>query len=318
VGRGHGRGRAAGLREQSRPADYPGERDACVIRFRSTFLDDVGRLDQLPSLPTIVTQLMEVIDDPLASALDVAHILREDPPLTARVLRMANSALYGGRTRIMSVPQAVLRLGMLEIRNVVVSLTLINAMARFGRRLNYRSFWHHSLTVALATETLTRLVPAEDVTDDDGAFATGLLHDIGRLLLDQFYPQAYDEAARVAEEQKIPLIDAERRTLEMDHAEIGALLAGRWSLPEPIVRGIRYHHTPDDAPPSGRRIAGLVRLAEQVCAANELGDPLEGEPAADPVAALARLGVGADRSAGVIQATVASAKKSAVLLVLSR
>jgi putative nucleotidyltransferase with HDIG domain len=308
----------AQLREPGRSADYRGERDACVTSFKSTFLDDVGSLDHLPSLPTIVTQLMEVIDDPLASALDVAHILREDPPLTARVLRMANSALYGGRMRIMSVPQAVLRLGMLEIRNVVVSLTLLNAMARFGRRLNYRTFWHHSLTVALATETLTRLVPADDMTDDDGAFATGLLHDIGRLLLDQFYPQAYDEVARVAEDEQIPLIEAERRTLGMDHAEIGALLGGRWSLPEPIVRGIRYHHAPDDAPPASRRIAGLVRLAEQVCAANGLGDPLEAEPAADPLSTLGRLGVGAERSAGVVEAALAGARKSAVLLVLSR
>ncbi len=288
-----------------------------MIRFRSTFLDDVGRLDALPSLPTIVTQLLEVIDDPLASALDVAHILREDPPLTARVLRLANSALYAARTRVMSVPQAVLRVGMLEIRNVVVSLSLIKAMSRFGRRLNYRSFWHHSLTVALATETLARLVPGPDVDDDDGAFAAGLLHDIGRLVLDQFYPQAYDEAARVAEADTLSLVVAERRVLEMNHAEIGAHLAQRWQLPEPITRAIRFHHEPESAPPSRHRLPALIQLAERVCAANDLGDALEREPAIDLTVALAAMGVGAERSADVVQVVVTGARKSAVLLVLT-
>jgi putative nucleotidyltransferase with HDIG domain len=288
-----------------------------VIRFRSTFLDDVGRLDQLPSLPMIVTQLLEVMDDPLASALDVAHILREDPPLTARVLRLANSALYAGRMRVMSVPQAVLRVGMLEIRNVVVSLSLINAMKRYGRRLNYRVFWQHSLTIALATETLARLVPGEDVEDDDGAFATALLHDIGRLVLDQFYPAAYDEAARIAEAEDRSLVEAEGRVLEMDHAEIGAHLAARWQLPDPIVRGIRFHHAPEDAPPSWRRLAALIRLAEQVCGAHDLGDPLERDRPADLDVALRAMGVGADRAAEVVEAAVAAARKSAALLVFT-
>jgi putative nucleotidyltransferase with HDIG domain len=285
-----------------------------VIRFRSVFLDDVGRLDQLPSLPTIVTQLLEVMDDPLASALDVAHILREDPPLTARVLRLANSALYAGHTRVMSVPQAVLRVGMLEIRNVVVSLSLISSMKRFGRRLNYRVFWHHSLNIAMAAEALARLVPGEDVDEDDGAFATALLHDIGRLVLDQFYPEAYDEAARVAETAGIPLVEGEWRALEMNHAEIGAHLAGRWQLPDPIARGIRFHHAPEDLPPSMRRLAGLIRLAEQLCSANGLGDPLERERPVVVDEALAAMGVGADRSAEVVDAAVAAARKSSALL----
>jgi putative nucleotidyltransferase with HDIG domain len=294
-----------------------------MSEFKSVFLEDLNRqdlsrLDQLPSLPAVVSHLMDVIDDPLASAMDVAYLLREDPPLTARVLRMANSPVYGGRLRIMSVPQAVLRLGMLEIRNLVLSLGVIRAMSGFGRRLDYRAFWQHSLTVALATEALARYLPRESHGDDDGAFAAGLLHDIGRLVLDQFYPDAYESAATLMDRENLTLPEAERRALDTDHAEIGKLVVERWCLPEPIVIGIAYHHRPEDALPSQRRVATLVHVAEQTCTAHGLGDPLERVSPVEPVEAWESLGLSAGCIGGVVEATLAGARKSALLLALAR
>jgi putative nucleotidyltransferase with HDIG domain len=178
-------------------------------------------------------------------------------------------------------------------------------------------FWQRSLTVALATEALTRLMPEDETEDDDGAFATGLLHDIGRLVLDQFYPEAYDEATRVAATDDVPLVDAERRILEPGHAEIGAHLAARWQLPEPIVRGIRLHHSSDETAPSLGRLAALIHVAELVCNANGLGDPLERARPAVLDAAFAAIGVGGERSEDVLEATVAAARKSSALLVFS-
>jgi putative nucleotidyltransferase with HDIG domain len=289
-----------------------------TVGFRSAFLADPRRLDKLPTLPLVVRHLLDVIDDPLASALDIAYVLREDPPLTARVLRMANSPVYGGRTRIMSVPQAVLRLGMVEIRNVVLSLGVIQAMARFGRRLDYRAFWHHSLTVAIAAETLSRLVPADDPAEDDGAFAAGLLHDIGRLVLDHFYPEAAEAVTVRMEAERLPLCAAERAVLDMDHAEIGGVVASRWSLPEPIVAGVAHHHDEDDAPPGRRHLPRLVRLAEQTCVAHGLGDPVEGIEVAEPTADLKACGLDAAGIAQVVQEAIAGARKSAVLLAVGR
>ena len=286
--------------------------------FRESFVEDLGRLERLPSLPAVVTRLIEMIDDPMASAMDVAYTLREDPPLTARVLRMANSPVYGGRFRVMSVPQAVMRLGMLEIRNIVMSLGVIRSMFGAGRRLDYRAFWHHSLTVALASETLAQLLPRDTEASDDGTFAAGLLHDIGRFVLDQFYPKEYDAATAHMDKEHSSLVSAERLTLGVDHAEMGGLLAERWGLPEPITAGVWFHHRPDDAPPSLRRTAQLVRVAEQTCVAHGLGDPLEGEPVAEPEADWEALGLNPGQVKDVVSATLVGARKSALLVTLAR
>lgn len=288
-----------------------------MLDLRTRFVDDLARLEQLPSLPAVVTRLIEMIDDPLASAMDVAHTLREDPPLTARVLRMANSPVYGGRFRIMSVPQAVLRLGMLEIRNVVMSLGVIRSMLGAGRRLDYRTFWHHSLTVALAAETLAEVAPRQRDSEDEGVFAAGLLHDIGRFILDQYYAADYDTAIEAMDRERIPLCEAEQRALGVDHAELGGLLAERWGLPEPIVAGIAGHHDPEVVLPTLRRNALLVRVAERTCVAHGLGDPLEGGLPAEPSEDWEALGLDQSGIKQVVNATVLGARKSALLLALA-
>ncbi|MBI1847827.1 MAG: HDOD domain-containing protein, partial [Candidatus Rokubacteria bacterium] len=285
----------------------------------STPLEELHRLDSIPSLPAVVTELLQVIDDPMASAMDVAYILREDPPLTARVLRMANSVIYGSRTQIMSVPQAVMRLGMVEIKNLVMSLGVIRALARLGRKLDLFGFWQHSLTVALSSEAIARVLPREGHHDDDeGAFAAGLLHDIGRLVLDQFYPDAFDRAVTVMEKESIPLVVAERRELGIDHAEIGGLVAERWGLPDPITSAIAYHHRPDDLPPTMRRISTVIRVAELTCAGHSLGDGLEGLPPVEATAEWLALGLTAVQMKDVVEETIAGARKSALLIALSK
>lgn len=289
-----------------------------MIPLKSMLLEDMGRLDQLPSLPAVVTQLLQVIDDPLASAMDVAYILREDPPLTARVLRMANSVVYGNRARVVSVPQAVLRLGMVEIRNMVLSLAVIRALARSGRRLDHRAFWQHCLTVALAAEALSRRMPRQETDDDDAAFAAGLLHDIGRLVLDQFFPEAFEVVGKRMQRDTLTLVEAERREMDVDHAEIGGLVATRWGLPEAIVAGVHFHHRPDDAAPSVRRSPLIVHAAEQICVAHGIGDPLEGLPITEPAPTLEALGVSTGQVKEVVAEAVDGARKSALLIAIAR
>ena len=285
--------------------------------FRARIIDDLAQLDTLPALPAVVSRLLTMVDDPMVSAMDVAYILRQDPALTARILRMANSPVYGGRYRIVSVPQAVLRLGMTEVRNLVMSLGIIRAVFGKGRRLDYRAFWHHSLTVALASEALGAALPPDPEGADEGAFATGLLHDIGRLALDQLYPEAYDEAMRVMVESKLPLLDAERRAIGIDHAEVGRALAKRWGLPDTIVSGLAYHHRPEEAPPHLARSALLVNVAEQTCRAHGLGDPLEGGEIEEPTQRWQDLGLAPERVTKLVTTTIAGARKSAVLLSLA-
>ena len=107
---------------------------AAPVDFRTRFTADLGRMDQLPSMPAVVSRLMEIIQDRNSSMQDLAQALREDPPLTARILRLANSPIYGSGVRVLAVPDAVMRLGMLEVQNLVMSVSLIRTLFTGRRR----------------------------------------------------------------------------------------------------------------------------------------------------------------------------------------
>jgi HD-like signal output (HDOD) protein len=281
--------------------------------FRERFAGDLKKLDQIPSLPTVVTRLMAMINDPKVSTQDLARALREDPPLTARTLRMANSPIYGSGTRVLSVPDAVMRLGTLEVQNLIMAVGLIRSVFTGRTGFDYRAFWSHWFTVATATEALARMAGGASRDQDGGAFTVGLLHDIGRFVVAQVYPDASAAVLREAQARRIGLVAAETGVLGIDHAEIGGMLATQWGLPKPIVSGIAGHHHPDAADPECR-LALLVYVAEKSCEASELGDPLEAESDGDLSASWEALGADPAQATAVAAAASAAAAKSATLL----
>jgi HD-like signal output (HDOD) protein len=292
-------------------APVPPAASAPAAGFRERLDRDLAAMDQLPSLPGVVSTLLTMLNDPRSSMQDLGQALREDPPLTARVLRLANSPVYGGGARILSVADAIMRMGVLEVQNLIMSVGLLRSLQRGRADLDYRAFWTHWFTVATATEALSRLAPVPG-EQDGGAFTVGLLHDIGRFVLAGFYPA---DAAAVQGERarrRLSLLAAEHRALGMDHAEIGRRLAERWGLPEPIVAGLAHHHQPEQAGPAVRRLPLLVWVAEATCIGAGLGDPDE-EPG-DVTAGWEALGVDPARAQDVVGAATASAAKSATLL----
>ena len=164
-----------------------------------------------------------------------------------------------------------------------------------------------------AARTLVRIAGGVSRDQDGGAFTVGLLHDIGRFVVAQVYPDASAAVLREAQARRIGLVAAETRVLGIDHAEIGGMLATQWGLPGPIVSGIARHHHPDAADPE-RRLALLVYVAEKSCEASELGDPLEAEPDGDLSASWEALGADPAQATAVAAAASAAAAKSATLL----
>ncbi|MBI4610293.1 MAG: HDOD domain-containing protein [Candidatus Rokubacteria bacterium] len=286
--------------------------------FKERFLADLDLLPPLPSFPPVISRLMKIVNDYDSSVLDIAWILREDPGLTVRVLRMANSPVYGARMPVTSVAQAVLRLGMVQIRNIILTLGIIRTLETWGGR-DRKAFWLHSVTVAFATEAILQVaVPAAEEDGEDGAFAAGLLHDIGLLVLWEYYPSVFVEISRLASEQGLARYKAELAALETDHGRIGALIAARWGLPQPIVSGIDFHHQPALAPAEDRRVADLVHLAECICSREGIGDAGDGLPMDPDPETLRNLGVEPALFPEIISRTQELAKKSALLIELAR
>ncbi|HVM60255.1 MAG TPA: HDOD domain-containing protein [Verrucomicrobiae bacterium] len=214
----------------------------------------IAKADHLPPAPTVQTQLLKLLGDPNADGAEIANILAYDPSLTANVLKVTNSAHFAGREPVQDIHQAVMRLGYTQIYQMVAFVCWAQSMAQPGKEgAPDTRLWKHSVTAALAAETMAKSADARSAV----AFTTGLLHDIGKVVLTDVLGADY---ARVVEEldlqQPYPL-ETEKRLIGVEHCEVGGRLLARWGLPVPIIAAVWNHHSPASAKPH-EALASLV------------------------------------------------------------
>ncbi|MEI6471757.1 MAG: HDOD domain-containing protein [Holophagaceae bacterium] len=200
------------------------------------------RAKSLPSLPLTVVALGQAVQDERCTVDRILAILSKDPPLSATLLRLANSALYAGEGSVMDLRTAVLRLGFDAIANLGTGAAVVRTF-RGGTHLDALRLWQHSVAVGLTAKGICTL--ARRRGQAESAFLAGLLHDIGKIALDTCFPEAYAEVVAKVD-GGAHYLDAEREVLGLDHPEAGALLAASWSFPQSIVDVIRDHHQPKD------------------------------------------------------------------------
>lgn len=220
-----------------------------------------GILD-LPSLPTVVAKIVELVDNPKTNARTLARLISSDPALTARILKLANSAYYGFPRRIGTINLAIVVLGFNSLRDLAVSASIVDRLNQDpgSPRFEMGRFWDHSLGVAIAARMLLKLGSARVVGE---AFVAGLLHDIGRLVIVRYMPREYTQITALVEQQGLALWEAERQVLQMDHAQIGALLCRYWHLPESLCEAINWHHNPQGQE-KPELLTALVHVADEL------------------------------------------------------
>jgi putative nucleotidyltransferase with HDIG domain len=285
---------------------------------RETLLRQLQEIGHLPTLPQVLVQIEDALRSEQSAAVDMAEVIREDPPLTASILRVANSVVYRGRFsgRIASIPQAVARLGTSEVRRICLSTALIRAFDNYGAGIQHEEFWQHSLTVATATRifqsragggSAARKAEAED------AFVAGLLHDVGMFVMDQFFPELFAKVREHAGALGIPLAKAEEELLGLEHGEIGGVLLRNWGLPARVVDAVAWHHRPDGCPEKHRRVAQMVHLADFICVNQSIGDTLEGVYDGFSVGAWHDLGLSINEAPAMLEDLKEDAVRSEVL-----
>ena len=225
----------------------------------------VRQVRDLPALPETVLRVMRLADDPKAGVADAAKALVSDQALAARVLKLANSAFYGGARRIATVSEAVVILGMRTTRNLVMAAScealLDGEVAGYG--LPRGALLRHSLACASAAQALARRTKFRGLEE---AFVAGLLHDLGKVVMNTYgRGKLADVLARVQREG-LAYADAEQSVFGFGHAEAGACLLERWHLPLSLVSAVRWHHAPSDAPLDSP-LPCLVHIADAVCQA---------------------------------------------------
>ncbi len=211
----------------------------------------------LPASIDVITKLQQSIANGIDSASAFAEKLTTDPGLSARVLRLANSAFYGQRN-VENVEQAVIIIGENDLVSLVISTEVINAFQAANHKLDMRTFWQQNIFTAISAKIIARRLQQ----DKGRLFTIGLLRCVGQLLIHQGLPTAAEHISKLSKANPDkPLHHIETEVLKYNHAEISAHLLAHWQLPSTITQAIRYYLQPDTAPEDCQLEAAIVYLA---------------------------------------------------------
>lgn len=204
--------------------------------------DLAGKKIKLPSLPIIFTQIVSLMGNPNSGANDFAEVIRMDPPLAARLLKLVNSSFYGLRHRVDTVSNAVSVVGTKALYSLVLSMSVIKTFKDIPEEfVDLPSFWSHSIACGVIAKRIAEYLK---FSETERFFVAGLLHDIGRLIIYNYLPFRASEAFTVSFENDEPLYQSEARILEHDHGRFGGLLLKFWKLPDILVDMVMFHHFP--------------------------------------------------------------------------
>jgi putative nucleotidyltransferase with HDIG domain len=243
------------------------------------------KLDRLPSLPSVAIELLSRIQDNGISAEEIASLIEKDQGLTVQILKLSNSVFYRRAQPVETVKDAVVSVGLDAVKMMVLSISILktfeDANGQEGPGFDPRRFWLHSLACA----TGARIVCASKYPKlAEVAFVAGLLHDIGKTVLNELVPDVYAKVISMARSQNISALEAEREKMDVDHVVVGNLVAEKWNLPETLRDSIWLHHQPSlhRGSEEARFILSAVHVADWIC--NHYGlsvDPESGWPVSD-------------------------------------
>ena len=220
-------------------------------------------IDKMPSLPTTVTRVMEICDDPGTSPADLNKVISMDPVLMGRVMQLINSAYYGRPNQITSLVRAIILLGLNTVKNLALSTAVLGSLSKNsgGDVLNMDGFWEHSLCAGV----IARMIAVKTKTDPkqlEEFFIAGLLHDIGKIPMSSCYPQEYLAAISKSDRDKTDLGRVEEALFSFDHQHIGDLVAAHWKIEGGIRDAISMHHSTAEYSGKFRKLVLAVSAAD--------------------------------------------------------
>ena len=231
----------------SQPVDGKPDNGAPVAKYKQTdakaILAKIDRLSEIPTLPAILLEVSRLLQDPDATSQQLAKLIEKDQAITVKILRLVNSAFYGCQSRISDVNSAVVLMGFNTVRNAIISISVIKAFANIKdmEQFKVEDFWRHAIAVAITSRHIALKFNRRAA---DESFVAGLLHDIGKVILSQWFRDLFVDSWKLARETGIPFIQAENALSPLNHAQIGSHLARKWKLPSDFAEAIRWHHSP--------------------------------------------------------------------------
>jgi len=234
----------------------------------------INNVEDIPTLPHVVTNILQLTQDTKSTVSDLEKEILKDQTLTAKVLKLANSAFYNYNRKISNISQATVLLGFDTIKSITLTASVGKMLSRelSGYALEEHVLLKQSQVCAMLCKSIAKKAKFEKV---ENAYIAGLLRDIGKLVLNQYMTNQYKEVVNKVEVEKVTFLEAEESILGFNHAEIGAKIAEKWNLPSELVESIAFHHTPELAP-NYKEITTIVHIADAIVMMMGIGLGLDG------------------------------------------
>lgn len=233
----------------------------------------INKVKRLPTLPAVANKVTRLIKDPTCTAIKVSEVIDKDQSLTTRVLRLVNSAFYSLYTEVTNVRHAVALLGFKTISQMVISISVFDVFkGGQGKEFNREGFWKHSIGCAVVSQMIAQRAHYPKADD---CFTAGLMHDIGKVVLDQYLHEEMTKVIQLIQEKEIYFADAEKEIMELNHADIGGQVMKNWNIPLPITVAVKHHHQPlnerKGSAFSQDLIVDIIRLSNVICRRERIG-----------------------------------------------
>lgn len=228
----------------------------------------VRKAHDIGSLPTIYSELDRKINDPLSNLEDIANILLDDAGLSARLLRLSNSAMYNFPSKVDTITRAITIIGTKQLRDLALATSIIAQFKGIKQSIiDMEDFWKHSIGVGIAARVIATYQVESNV---ERFYLMGLLHDIGRIIMFTQIPAVMADLIVNCKEERQLLYEQEREALGFEHSKVGQLLLKNWKLPMPIVEAVGHHHHPFRSRTYSHE-ASVVHVADTLINAIQLG-----------------------------------------------
>lgn len=225
-----------------------------------TILADAGRI---ATMPEVTVKIIDIVENPNSNMQDLHDVIRNDPVLSTRILKVVNSALYGMPTQVANIDRAIVLLGLSAVKNIAIaaSMTHLFTCEQNIGVCSAGNVWRHSIAMGVGAKLIFNVRKRPDV---DEAFLAGLVADLGLLIERQAVPEKFRVVIQRFMAGKTDYCAIEREVLGVDHQQVGMTLARNWRFPEPICLSLGYHHNPFDAPAIHREMPLTVHLADML------------------------------------------------------
>ncbi|MDR1932349.1 MAG: HDOD domain-containing protein [Spirochaetales bacterium] len=252
-------------------------------------------ISRIPALPVTVSKILEIANNPATSPVDLNKVISLDPVLMARVLKLINSAYYGVTNQVTSLVRAIIMLGINTVKNLALSTAVLGNLSKTEnfQALNMNGFWRHSLSVGVLSKLIARTRKIDPKILEE-YFIAGLLHDIGKIPLNNTLTQEFIQAMSQADRDHIPLYRAEEEYVGFDHCRAGFIIGSAWKFGAEILDVIKCHHTPETCAEENASLVYTVAAANFYVNSSGIGFSGSRYPEKVPAKALDYLGISWD------------------------